>query len=503
MQLSKEVISTIDREKVSVPAEAVFDLPVKVLQFGTGVLLRALCDYFIDKANRQGIFNGRVVVVKSTDGGDASAFERQDNLYTLCVRGVVDKKTIEENIISSAISNVLSAKTQWQEVLQYAHNRHLQIIISNTTEVGLTLVKESIHGNPPASYPAKLLAFLYERYQAFVGAADAGMVIIPTELISDNGKKLFAIVEELAHYNHLDEDFIYWLKEHNRFCNSLVDRIVPGKPAGESLQQFQKELGYEDELLSVCEAYRLWAIEGDYHEKNILSFFAADEGIIIEPHIEIYKELKLRLLNGTHTLSCGLAYLCGIDTVKEGMNDNALSTFVSELMLKEIAIAVPYPLPDNAAYEYGLRVLDRFRNPFLQHQWVNITLQYTSKMRMRNIPTLIRYYELYNTAPKHFAFGFAAYILFMKAVKKEGEKYFGERNSVLYPINDDKAGYFYEVWKNNNVDDVVTTVLHNYELWNVDLSNYYDFTDAVKQHLKTMMDKGVASALENLHLQKI
>src|SRR5207244_1448062 len=154
----------------------------------------------------------------------------QDNLYTLCIRGIVEGKVVEENIISSAISRVLSVKQQWKEVLKYAHNRHLKIIISNTTEVGLTLVKESIHQNPPSSFPAKLLAFLHERYQAFVGAAEAGMIIIPTELITDNGKKLFDIVEALADFNNLNESFIRWLKEHNRFCNSLVDRIVPGKP---------------------------------------------------------------------------------------------------------------------------------------------------------------------------------------------------------------------------------------------------------------------------------
>ena len=503
MQLNKENIKNITSSNVIKRPEHVFELPDKVLQFGTGVLLRCLCDYFIDKANRQGIFNGRVVVVKSTDSGDASAFDKQDNLYTLCVRGIVDGKNVEENIISSAISHVLSAKQQWKEILKYAHNRHLQIIISNTTEVGLTLVKESIHENPPSSFPAKLLAFLYERYQAFVGAAEAGMIIIPTELITDNGKKLFHIVEELAGFNNLDENFVRWLKEHNRFCNSLVDRIVPGKPDTQTLQQLQNELGYEDELLSVCEVYRLWAIEGDYHEKDILSFFAADEGVIIEPHIEIYKELKLRLLNGTHTLTCGLAYLSGFNTVKEGMNDASLSTFISDLMLKEIAQAVPYPLPDNAAYEFGMKVLDRFRNPYLQHQWLNITLQYTSKMKMRNIPILVRYYELYDVAPKNFALGFAAYILFMKAVKKEGEKYYGERNSVLYPINDEKAEYFYEVWKNNSVDDVITIVLHNQELWGVDLSHFYDFTESVKAHLKMMLEQGVTATLAAMQRAEI
>src|ERR1700676_4429570 len=70
------------------PDEKIFSLPDKVLQFGTGVLLRGLPDYFIDKANRQGLFNGRVVVVKSTSQGGTDAFAQQDNLYTICVRGI-------------------------------------------------------------------------------------------------------------------------------------------------------------------------------------------------------------------------------------------------------------------------------------------------------------------------------------------------------------------------------------------------------------------------------
>ena len=179
----------------------------------------------------------------------------------------------------------------------------MQVIISNTTEVGIQLVNDDIRKHPPVSFPGKLLAFLYERFQAFGGSAHSGMVIIPTELISDNGKKLESIVLELAHLNGLEEEFIEWLENHNRFCNSLVDRIVPGKPDAEILSSIEKELGYSDQLLIMSEVYRLWAIEGDEEVKNILSFANVNEGVIIETDITIYKELKLRLLNGTLTLS--------------------------------------------------------------------------------------------------------------------------------------------------------------------------------------------------------
>src|SRR3984957_13894831 len=102
MILSKNNLKNIHVSGLQIPGEQIFDLPEKVLQFGTGVLLRGLPDYFIDKANKQKIFNGRIVMVKSTDGGSVEAFEKQDCLYTLCVRGIEDGKNIEENIINAS-----------------------------------------------------------------------------------------------------------------------------------------------------------------------------------------------------------------------------------------------------------------------------------------------------------------------------------------------------------------------------------------------------------------
>src|SRR6201999_1125573 len=169
----------------------------------------------------------------------------------------------------------------------------MRIVISNTTEVGIQLVEDDIRRQPPASFPGKLLAFLYERYKTFKGSPASGMVIVPTELIVDNGKKLAGIVKELIKMNSLEADFLLWVEKHCHFCSSLVDRIVPGKPDAASLQQLTHDLGYTDDLLSISEVYRLWAIEGDEKVSDVLSFAAADAGVIIARDIEIYRELKL------------------------------------------------------------------------------------------------------------------------------------------------------------------------------------------------------------------
>jgi tagaturonate reductase len=491
--------NTLHLVKGDTPVESVFELPEKVLQFGTGVLLRALTDYFIDKANEAGIFNGRVVVVKSTEG-DSSAFDRQDGLYTVCVRGVENESVVEENIINASISRVISANAEWRKILDCAHEPEMKIVISNTTEVGIQLVEDDIHADPPVSFPGKLLAFLYERYTCFNGDADKGMVIIPTELITDNGHKLKSIVLELAHQNKLDSSFIAWVREHNIFCNSLVDRIVPGKPGKEELQKLETALGYEDELLTMSEVFRLWAIEGDEKVKQVLEFSKADPGMVIAPDITLFKELKLRLLNGTHTFNCGLAYLAGFNITREAVTDKIFSVFASRLMHQDIAPAIPYAIDPVQKRDYANKVLERFRNPYIDHQWLSITLQYTSKMKMRNLPLLLRHYELNDSAPMYMVTGFAGYLLFMKATRKEGSKYFGQRNGVEYEIKDDSAAYFHELWNGNSAEQVVDAVLSNTTLWDSELNKLPGFGDAIKQQLKSMMETGVFETVSALVL---
>ncbi len=497
MLLTKFNLKNISPANVIVPDERMFALPEKVLQFGTGVLLRGLPDYFIDKANRQGIFNGRVVVVKSTDGGDAASFEKQDSLYTLCIRGLENGTAVEENIICSSISRVLSAKQEWAAVLSCAHNAGLQIIISNTTEVGIELVNDDIRQHPPISFPGKLLAFLYERYKAFNGTAESGMVIVPTELISENGKKLEAILLEQAHLNGLEEPFIEWLEQHNQCCSSLVDRIVPGKPDATTKNLLQDELGYEDELLTKSEVYSLWAIEGNEHTRQVLSFAAADMGVVIAPDITLFKELKLRLLNGTHTLSCGVAFLAGFSLVKQGMQDDVMRNFISSLMKEEIGRAIPYEVTEKQATDFSNQVLDRFSNPSLEHLWLSITLNYSTKLKMRVVPVLKRFVELYGSLPDKMITGFAAWLLFMKAVKKEGNIYYGELNGQPYPINDDKAGLLFEQWQQGDIEVLVKNILNNTTLWDTDLSAIPSFADKVTNKLQAIMQDGMMTILKN------
>jgi len=490
MILSKDNLKNINVPGLQTPDEAIFALPEKVLQFGTGVLLRGLPDYFIDKANRNGVFNGRIVVIKSTDKGTTADFDQQDNLYTIYSKGIENSQQVSEEVICSSISRVLLAGNDWAKILEVARSPDLQVVISNTTEVGIQLVEEDIDQQPPLSYPGKVLAVLYERHKAFNGDKNSGLIIIPTELIVNNGKKLKAIVLQLARYNHLEPEFIDWLENQNNFCDSLVDRIVPGKPEKQLAAELEAKRGYTDDLHIMSEPYSLWAIEGDENVARVLSFSRVDKGVVITPDIELFRELKLRVLNGSHTLSCALAILSGFATVKEAMDDDSFLHFITQLIYNEIIKSIPYKIDPSIAADFAGKVLDRFRNPYIRHEWLSISVQYSSKIKMRIIPLLLNYYKLNNTVPQHMALGFAAFIRFMKIEQEADGTYIGSIHSKQYTVSDSQASHFHKAWQAKDINQVANNILSNEYLWDVDLTALPGFEKAIADNINKIMAGG-------------
>lgn len=494
MILSKETLSKIPASPgLVIPQENLLNLPERVLQFGTGVLLRGLPNYFVDKANRKGVFNGRILVVKSTDKGSSEAFDKQNGMYTLCIRGLENGKQVDEKIITSAISRVVSARQDWNAILEAAVQPELQVVFSNTTEVGIVLDKEDkITHNPPASFPGKLLAVLKKRYDKFNGTAESGMVIVPTELVVDNGVKLKNICLELARLNNLDAAFITWLETANDFCNTLVDRIVPGALPAADHAQMQKELGYTDELMIMAEPYTLWAIEtSNPRTKEILSFAQVDAGVVLADNINKHREIKLRLLNAPHTFSCALALWSGFPIVKEAMENQAFKKYISALMLNEIVPTISgSEISEEEARVFAGKVIDRFANPFIAHEWLNISAQYTLKMASRCIPLLLNYHKKTNTLPQGMVLGLAAYLLFMNAKKNEQGQFVGTIHGKDFVITDDKASILYAHWQKGEIQAVVSSALSDASLWNTDLTTIQGLDKAVLDAIALLKSKG-------------
>ena len=395
-------------------------LPEKVLQFGTGVLLRGLPDFFIDRANKKGIFNGSVVVVKSTTTGGIIDFEQQDNLYHHVIKGVIEGNEVNEIYENTSISRVLVATAQWQEIMQLAISPDLKIVISNTTEAGLVFdERDTQYIHTPYSFPGKLLAVLWHRWKHFANHAQAyGLIILPTELMPDNGYLLKKIILDLSDLQQLPKEFIQWLNEANDFCNTLVDRIVTGNLPENEQKQLEIQLGYQDHLLITSEPFALWAIETCKQSTvNELSFSQVDASVVVAPSIAKFRELKLRLLNGTHTFCCALAILAGFETVKVAMTNKVFHKFILQLLEDEIAPCVlSFDISKSEIQHFINVVLDRFSNPNIEHQWKSIAMNYTEKIKMRNVFLIDKYAHLTNTVPVGMSICIAAFFVYQKKI---------------------------------------------------------------------------------------
>lgn len=469
------------------PAELLV-LPEKAVQFGTGAFLRGFVDFFLDEANRRGVFDGRVVAIGSTASGRDVALNEQDGLYTLLVEGIENGAEFSERRVIASVSRALSAQRDWDAILALAHTPSLELVFSNTTEVGIAIEEsDRIAAAPPPSFPAKLTRFLLERARAFDFADTAGVVVLPCELIERNGERLRELVLALAGRWRLEPAFAEWIERAVPFCNTLVDRIVPGRPNEAQRDALGEALPYRDDLTIVAEPYRLFAVEAPPALRGRLRFADADPGIVLTDDVTPYRERKVRILNGGHTLIAALGLLVGCQTVREAVDHKSIGPYLRSLLFDEIVPSLTVPNGEAFARD----VLDRFANPFLRHALIDITLQQTAKMRVRVVPSIVRGMERSGSVPS-LAFGFAAYLLFVREslrglrVGTDGE---GEAVRAAWrAVSDDSDG---------TLRRMVRDVCADRALWEQDLARLPGFVDLAAEDLIRMARLGVARALES------
>ncbi|MFL5582962.1 MAG: tagaturonate reductase [Gemmatimonadaceae bacterium] len=484
--LGRRLISTGDfqsREDLIVPAPDRLAQRERAVQFGTGALLRGLVDYFLDEAGRAGRWDGRVVAIGSTGSGRDAAINEQDGLYTLVSRGVSNGRPVSETRVVGSVSRAVSAADDWDAVLRLARDPWIELVFSNTTEVGIVLDESDEPDlSPPRSFPGKLTRFLFERARAFAFSRHKGVVVIPCELLESNGDRLKAIVHALAERWALGRPFVRWLEEAVPFCNTLVDRIVPGAPPADERAALAERLGYEDAMLTACEPYRLLAIEPNGAPAERLRWASAEDGVVVTDDVTPYRERKVRLLNGAHTVMVPLALLAGCETVREAVEHEAVGAFLRRAMLDEILPGVRAPGADAFARE----VLDRFANPHIRHALADITLQGTMKMKVRVVPSMLAHAERTGRAPAALALGLAAHLELLRdehrALRKEDAQ--GERLRALWAEHGD------------DVAALVRAVCADTSLWDASLADIPGFVEAVTEHLARIRRDGALAAID-------
>lgn len=458
---------------------------IKVVQFGEGNFLRAFVDWVVDVMNEKTDFNGAVQIIQPIRQGMGAMVNAQDGLYHVVLNGMKHGNLLQETRLITCVEGVLNPFENPNAFFKAAENSDLKFVVSNTTEAGITFSAADI--NPAAlaeTFPGKLTSFLYHRFTFFKGDPNKGLIIMPCELIDKNGAALKDAIEAyLAHWN-LSEEFKHWINAYNTFCNTLVDRIVPGFPKDTS-KEIQHATGYEDNLVVMAEPFHLWVIEADDVVRNA---FPADQAGLQVKFVEDmapYRTRKVRILNGAHTALVPVAYLQGLRTVKESVEDSRTGEFIRNVIVDEIIPTLD--LSKDELHQFADDVMERFKNPFIRHELSSIALNSISKYAVRVLPSVLQYIKIKKQLPKGLLFSLAALIRFYKGVWKDEP----------LPVNDSEEviKFFRNAWKSNNIKQVTASTLSNVAFWGTDLTQLPGVSAMVEHGLEQLelLEEGVES----------
>lgn len=430
-QLSRSLLDDLRarrRAAAELPPLSLLTAPETILQFGSGKFLRGFIEDFVQLANAAGAYSGRIVAVQREPDGRSQAAQRQQHLYTLILRGIEAGSRTELKRVIASVSRVLVANRDWEAVIGVAVKPETRVIVSNATEAGWDLdPRDTPDSKPPRSFVGKLTLLLVERWRSSTGRG-SDVALIPCELVQDNGPLLQKLILKQAGAWNLPDGFAAWFQASVHVASTLVDRIVVGTPRPDLLEAEWAALGYRDELLDVGEPFYLLALEADAFVHRHFPLDAALPNVQFVDDLRPYRMRKLRILNGPHMLLAPIGRLLGLETVLEAMSHPQLGRFVEEAIFNEI---IPAMDPENESVNaaYGRQIVQRFRNPAIEHKLLGICTEITTKTGIRLFPTIRDHLRFRGTLPERILLALAAMTVIVRdsAVEDAHAEYIRDR----------------------------------------------------------------------------
>ena len=347
---------------------------------------------------------------------------------------------------------------------------------------------------------------MYKRQQKFNGAADKGLILLPCELIADNGIELKKCIMKFIELWGLEDGFKDWVNNYCSFCPTLVDRIVPGYPR-EDAAKLCEEWGYEDQLIDRAEVFGLWVVESDSNlpleqlEKE-LPFKEAGLNVVFTKDHHPYKERKVRILNGSHTSFVLASYLAGNDIVKQSMDDPTIRKYMEETLFNEVIPTLS--LPEDECKTFANAVIERFQNPFVKHKLLDISLNSVSKWEARCLPSFLGYVDKFGKLPKYLTFSIAALMSFYSTTEvgevNGGRCLIGDRNGEKYNIRDDQfvLDFFIEN-STKSPKEFAQAYLSNTKFFGgKDLSKVDGLVETIAEYITDIRERGMRAVVTDL-----
>ena len=463
----------------------------RIVHIGFGAFHRAHQALFTDRLLNKGNSDWAICEVNIVGGEELiNDIRKQDHLYTVLEKGATSKQAY---IIGSVKESLLAPIDGIEAILAKMADPVVEIVSLTVTEKGYCmlpggagldlnnqLIKSDLSSpTKPMSAPGVIVEALYRRMQRGLKSFTA----LSCDNMPENGLVLKKAILDLA--NARDPELAQWIETNTTFPCTMVDRIVPAATA-ETLTEIQDVLGgMFDPCGIACEPFIQWVIEDN--------FVTArpnwnEVGAEFVDNVVPYEEMKLRMLNGSHSFLAYLGYLAGYENINDCMNDEAYKQATLSLMLQQQAPTLNVP-PQVNLQQYAEKLIERFSNPSLKHRTWQIAMDGTQKLPQRMLDS-IRWHIKHNSDFSLLALGVAGWMRYVGGID-DHKQIIDLRDPMvdelkkLVTASDDGIGR-------------VNALLTLDAVFGSDLPNNSLFKDKVTQHYLCLMENGAKQTIQDL-----
>ena len=463
----------------------------RIVHIGFGAFHRAHQALFTDRLLNKGNSDWAICEVNIVGGEELiNDIRKQDHLYTVLEKGATSKQAY---IIGSVKESLLAPIDGIEAILEKMADPVIEIVSLTVTEKGYCmlpggagldlnnqLIKSDLSSpTKPMSAPGVIVEALYRRMQRGLKSFTA----LSCDNMPENGLVLKKAILDLA--NARDPELAQWIETNTTFPCTMVDRIVPAATA-ETLTEIQDVLGgMFDPCGIACEPFIQWVIEDN--------FVTArpnwnEVGAEFVDNVVPYEEMKLRMLNGSHSFLAYLGYLAGYEHINDCMNDEAYKQATLSLMLQQQAPTLNVP-PQVNLQQYAEKLIERFSNPSLKHRTWQIAMDGTQKLPQRLLDS-IRWHIKHNSDFSLLALGVAGWMRYVGGIDDHKQII-----DVRDPMVDELKKL---VTASDDGIERVNALLTLNAVFGTDLPNNSLFKDKVTQHYLCLMENGAKQTIQDL-----
>ena len=463
----------------------------RIIHIGFGAFHRAHQALFTDRLLNKGNSDWAICEVNIVGGEELiNDIRKQDHLYTVLEKGATSKQAY---IIGSVKESLLAPIDGIETILEKMADPVVEIVSLTVTEKGYCMlpggagldlnnqliISDLSSPNKPMSAPGVIVEALYRRMLRGLKSFTA----LSCDNMPENGLVLKKAILDLA--NARDPELAKWIETNTTFPCTMVDRIVPAATA-ETLTEIQDVLGgMFDPCGIACEPFIQWVIEDN--------FVTArpnwnEVGAEFVDNVVPYEEMKLRMLNGSHSFLAYLGYLAGYEHINDCMNDEAYKQATLSLMLQQQAPTLNVP-PQVNLQQYAKKLIERFSNPSLKHRTWQIAMDGTQKLPQRMLDS-IRWHIKHNSDFSLLALGVAGWMRYVGGIDDHKQII-----DLRDPMMDELKKL---VTASDDGIERVNSLLTLDAVFGSDLPNNSLFKDKVTQHYLCLMEKGAKQTIQDL-----